>query len=112
MPPKSSEEVVLSFLFNEFHSNEYPEETADDAFELYSAYQVLKPRNISDDELAAGMVDGKKDSGIDSFFVFVNDTVLSPDDPLLTPNDASVKRLGQHPHLEVFLIQSRNTRSW
>jgi hypothetical protein len=112
MPPKSPEQVVLESLFNEFHSTEYPEDEADDVFELFSASHVLKPRNFTSDDLAAGVVDGTKDGGIDSFYVFVNGALLSPDDSLLVPGSDAVKKINAHPHLEVFLIQSKNKDSW
>jgi hypothetical protein len=112
MSAQSPEEMVLNSLFQDFHSTEYPGEEADYVFELYAASQVLKPRNISADELAAGIVDGDKDGGIDSFYVFVNGVPISPDDPLLTPGDDATKKIGAHPHLEIFLIQSKNSKSW
>jgi hypothetical protein len=112
MAIKSPEQVVLDSLFKDFCNTEYPGENPDDVFELYGASQVLKPREVSSDELAAGIVDGDKDGGIDSFFVFVNGVLLSPDDPLLTPGDEAIKKMGAHPHLEVFLIQSKNRKTW
>lgn len=112
MPTPRPEEVVLESLLQDFNSTEYPGENADDVFEIYAASQVLKPRNISSDELSAGIVDGSKDGGIDSFYVFVNGVPLSPDDPLLTPGNDATKKIGPHPHLEVFLIQTKNTKNW
>lgn len=112
MAPESPEQMVLGALFNNFLSTEYPGEDADYVFELYSASQVLKPRVISADELADGILDGKKDGGIDSFYVFINGICISPDDPLLTAGSEAAKKIGAHPHLEVFLIQSKNRTNW
>jgi AIPR protein len=112
MPPKSPEQIVLESLFNHFHSTEYPEDEADDVFEIFSASHVLKPRNFTSDDIASGIVDGTKDGGIDSFYVFVNGILLSSDDPLLVPGSEAVKKINTHPHLEVFLIQSKNKDSW
>jgi AIPR protein len=112
MPTQSPEQMILGALFEEFRSTEYPGEDADYVFELYSASQILKPRNISADELAAGIVDGQKDGGIDSFYVFLNGVLVSPDDPLLTQGGEAVKTISSHQHLEVFLIQSKNSAAW
>lgn len=112
MPPQSPEQAVLNSLFEDFRTTEYPDEDADYVFELYSASQILKPRNFTPDDLAAGVVGGQKDGGIDSFYVFVNGTLLSPDDPLLIPGDEAVKNISAHPHLEVFLIQAKNRTIW
>ena len=108
----SPEQAVLGSLFEDFRSTEYPGEEADDVFELYSASQILKPRNFSSDDLVAGIVNGDKDGGMDSFYVFVNGVLLSPDDPLLIKGDEAVKKISAHPHLEVFLIQAKNRTVW
>ena len=112
MASESPEQMVSGTLFNHFLSTEYPGEDADYVFELYSASQILKPRIISPDELADGIIDGKKDGGIDSFYVFINGVCISPDDPLLTTDSEAATRIGPHPHLEVFLIQSKNRTNW
>jgi AIPR protein len=108
----SPEQLVLDSLLTELQQTEYPDEDPDVVFEIYAASQILKPRNVSPDDIVAGMVDGSKDGGIDSFYVFVNSVLLSPDDPLLTPNSDAVKKLGAHPSLEVFLVQTKNSTSW
>jgi hypothetical protein len=112
MPPQSPEQAVLTALFADFRSTEYPGEDADYVFELYSASQVLKPRNFSSEDLAAGIVDDQKDGGIDSFYVFVNGALLSPDDALLIPGNEAIDKVSAHPHLEVFLIQAKNRTTW
>lgn len=47
-----------------------------------------------------------------SFYVFVSSVPLSLDELLLTSGDDATKKIGAHPHLEVFLIQSKNSTSW
>jgi hypothetical protein len=112
MPRQSPEQVVLDSLLQEFQSTEYPEEDPDYVFQLYGASQILKAKDVSPDELADGIVDGEKDGGIDSFYVFANSVLLRPDDPLLTPGDEAVRKIAAHPHLEIFLIQSKNSKTW
>jgi hypothetical protein len=112
MAQKTPEEVVLDSVFDEFCRTEYPGEDVSFAFEVFSASQVLKPRDITGDELSAGIVDGDGDGGIDSFYVFLNGTVLNVDDPLFDAGSESRRRIGQHPLLEVFLIQSKMSKNW
>jgi len=108
----SSEQIVLSSLFETFCNEEYPGDDPDEVFETFGATQVLKPHELSAPELAAGIVDGDKDGGLDSFFVFMNGTLLSPDDPILIDGDPATRSVGANPRLEVFLIQSKNKTSW
>ena len=110
--PRSSNSIVLDAAFREFHEVEYPELAADDAFERYATVQVLKPRDLSSDELVSGIVDGEHDGGVDGFFVFLNGVLLSPDDPVLVPGHSAVRQVGTRPDLEIVLIQAKNSDHW
>lgn len=112
MAIQSANQTVLESDFQNFLNTEYPGEDPDEVFELYSATQVLKPRELNSDELSDGIVDESKDGGIDSFFVFLNGTLLTPESPLLSPGDPALRQVAPNPRLEVFLIQSKNTRTW
>lgn len=109
---KSANETVLDAVFEEFQASEYPGLAADDAFERFSVAQVLKPREVTPEEIEAGIVDGSHDGGIDSFYVFVNGTLLDADDPLLAAPKGKANALATKPEVEVFLIQSRNKPKW
>ncbi|MBS3180039.1 MULTISPECIES: AIPR family protein [unclassified Pseudoclavibacter] len=112
MAIQSANQTVLESDFQNFLNTEYPGENPDDVFELYSATQVLKPRDLNPDELGDGVVDEAKDGGIDSFFVFLNGTLLTPESPLLIPGDPALRQVATNSRLEVFLIQSKNTHTW
>lgn len=112
MPPSTPDAIVVSALFEEFRINEYPTSNVDDAFERYSASLVLKPREVTADELENGIVDGERDGGIDGFFVLLNGGLLSADDPILNVGDEVLRKVGARPELEVFLVQSKNRPNW
>lgn len=112
MSSSNADQLVVASLFQDYCENEYPGDDPDEVFEKYAATQVLKPYELTADELAAGVVDGDRDGGVDSFFVFLNGSALSSDDPILEPGDPTVKKLGSHPELEIFLIQSKNKERW
>lgn len=112
MAAESPDQIVVKKLFQTFCDDEYPNEDVDAVFERYAAMQVLKPKELTTDELDEGIVDGGGDGGIDSFYVFLNGALLSPDDSILTPDDASLRSIGSRPSLEVFLIQSKNVEKW
>lgn len=52
---------------------------ADRAFALFAAEQILKSRELSADEVEAGIVDGGNDGGIDAVYSFLGDSVLDED---------------------------------
>lgn len=48
-----------------------------EVFEYLSAEQVLKDFDLKKEDLLVGIVDGKDDGGIDSFYIFVNGILLT-----------------------------------
>jgi len=112
MAVTNSDRVVIDALFKEYRDTEYPGEEPDDVFEKYAVTQVLKPKELTADELASGIVDGDRDGGVDGFYVFLNGALLDLDDAVLTPGDPTLRHLGSHPDLEVFLTQSKNVEKW
>lgn len=112
MSPSSADQVVVGSLFQEYCATEYPGDNPDEVFERYAATQILKPYELTADELAVGIVDGPRDGGVDGFYVFLNGSIVSADDAILKAGDPAVSRLGSHPELEVFLIQSKNRERW
>lgn len=104
--------LVLDKLFTEFAKAEYPNEPVDDVFGKFSVQQLIKPREMTPDELAAGIVDGAKDGGVDSFYVFINGALVDVDDPLLDEGSGPIRALAPNPEIEVFVVQSKNSSSW
>lgn len=47
-----------------------------EVFEKLATEQILKEFDLSSDEISKGIVDGKDDGGIDSFYIFVNGNLL------------------------------------
>lgn len=109
---ETADQQIIGTLFDQFAKAEYPKLKKDDAFERFAVTQVLKPREISTDELEAGIVDASDDGGLDSFYVFVNGALLDVDDALLDPQSEAFKSLAKGPHVEVVVVQSKNKKSW
>lgn len=110
--PQSADQAVVARVFQDFLDENYPGETADDVFELFCARQVLKSYDLDEDQLAAGIVDGSRDGGIDSFYVLLDGVPLNIDDPQLIPGDPSIKNVPMKSDLQVFILQSKNTEGW
>lgn len=56
----------------------------DEAFEIFCFEQALKRYDLSFDDLATGWTDGPEDGGVDGFFVFVDDHLVTDDESLHT----------------------------
>lgn len=54
-----------------------PSSDQGEVFEYLSAEQVLKDFDLKEDDILSGIVDGKDDGGIDSFYIFINGMLLT-----------------------------------
>ncbi|MYI85716.1 MAG: hypothetical protein F4081_02745, partial [Dehalococcoidia bacterium] len=55
-----------------------------DAFDYFACEQILKRYDLSGDEVAAGIVDGGGDGGIDAIFTFLDESLLVEDAEILS----------------------------
>lgn len=107
MAPKllSNNQLLLKECINqEFHeSNSYLSE--DDYFEFFTASQILKNYNLSDDEIEERLTGGGLDGGCDGIFVFLNGDLLILDQiETISAYKSSV--------LNLTIIQSKNKTSF
>lgn len=77
--------VLIDNILQERASDGRPSSNLGEVFELFSAEQLLKDFDLTDEEILKGIVDGKDDGGIDSFYIFVNDALLSDFDSFPWP---------------------------
>jgi len=106
------EQEVLDYIFSSFRDEQYPDEPIDEVFEIYTASQLLKHRNLSDEDISAGIVDGSHDGGIDCFYIFLNGALVQSDHPALDAQSEFVRRSPQHPSIDVVILQTKNSTSW
>lgn len=99
--PHNTETIVREFLAQE-KQVKAPEETENDFFEFYSPYLLLQDHRLSDEELRDGIVGAGGDGGVDSFFLFVND--------ILVTEDTNFNSLRGAPNVEIVIIQSKLER--
>lgn len=60
--------------------------TDSEVFEIFSAEQILKPYDLSQDEIQEGITDGAHDGAIDSAYLFYSNTLVSERLPKARPN--------------------------
>lgn len=83
----------------------------DEAFELFAAEQTLRARELSADEVAAGVVGGSNDGALDAIYVFLGGTLLSEDSEVLE-RGFSPNKLPVGVKLELWLIQAKRETSF
>ncbi|MEV6340284.1 AIPR family protein [Nocardia vinacea] len=103
---------IVNSSFKEFLDTQYPGERPDDVFERFVAVNLLSDKDLTPEDLERCVVDGSHDGGIDSFFVFLNGVLLTPDSPILEKGTEAARSVGRTPKIEFYLIQSKNQDSW
>ena len=73
-------------------------------FEIFTAEQVLKDFDLSDDEIERGITGGSNDGGVDSIYAFVNNDLIEEDTESSNYKRDSVIRL--------YLLQSKTSPSF
>lgn len=93
-------------LLKEIIQQEYKEngiyEKQDDFFEFFTTSQVLKNFDLSDNEIASGIIGGSHDGGCDGMYIFLNNDLITPDQiDNLTASKGSL--------LSLIIVQAKNT---
>lgn len=83
----------------------------DVAFELFAAEQAMDGRELSQDEIADGVIGGSNDGAIDAIFVFLGGTLLSEDSDVLQPGFTPSK-IPVGVKLELWLVQAKQETSF
>ena len=100
----TNDRILLDKILEQGRTEQSPELRADKYFELFTANQILKDFDLSYDEIESGIVDGSRDGGIDSAYVFVNAELLTED------SDLSTRR--RNIDIELVLIQSKTSEGF
>ena len=71
--------ILLNRLLDQHRKKVAQELTEVEYFDIFAADQVLKDFDLSQDELESGVIGGGGDGGIDSFYLFVNNSLYYED---------------------------------
>lgn len=82
----------------------YPDLDKDEFFEFFTADTVLVDFDLSNEEIASGIIDGPQDGGIDGAYLFINRQLWTKDSKYLN--------LRPPVDIELILIQSKNQYSF
>ena len=87
-------------MFDERRAAYDPLLKADDAFEIFCADVILTPHDPSIEDVSDRVVDGSKDGGVDSVFIYVN--------RVLVAEDTDLGNFKFPVEIELVVIQSKN----
>lgn len=106
-----NELVLLDQLFETRQAQRAQPSPVGEAFELFSAELVLKHMELSDDEIAAGIVGGGNDGALDAVYVFLGDNLIDEDSDVLAEafSPSSVPR---GIALRLWLVQAKHEASF
>ncbi|WP_338833982.1 hypothetical protein MHLNE_03540 [Moorella humiferrea] len=96
--------IILDQILEDKKKNIDISLTDDELFELFVFEQVLKEFDLSYEELLFGQVDGPDDGGIDGFFVFINDEMLT--------EDLLLEGIKKQPLIKIYIIQAKQSKSF
>lgn len=91
---------LLDGIIDERVENQIPSNRRDEAFEYLAFEQLLKPYDLSSEEILFGAIDGRADGGIDGFYIFVNGHLLMDVEGFTWPRSGSL--------LEVHIITCKH----
>lgn len=101
----TNNQMLLKTCVNQEYSESSTYNSENDYFEFFSAVQVLKNYNLSDNEIENGIVGNGNDGGCDGLYVFLNGELLSVDqiENLSAPKGSI---------LTLIIVQSKETYSF
>ncbi|WP_082691370.1 AIPR family protein [Paenibacillus rubinfantis] len=97
----STQLYLLNSIIDDY-KNSGSFKSTDEAFEFFSAEQILKDKDIGPEEIESGLIGAARDGGVDGFFVFMNGEFVYDPDEIKSSNQ---------PTLELHLMQFKNTNS-
>lgn len=83
----------------------------DEAFELFCLEEILKPCDLTDEEILAGQIGGGDDGGIDGLYVFLNDGLIEEDSHIFD-DSFETKSIGKGAEIKLLAVQAKQSASF
>jgi hypothetical protein len=100
----SNDVILLSEMIEQDMRRVAPEANRVDHETFFSAKHYLRHYKATNDDLIAGIVDGRHDGGIDGSYIFVNSLAIRDDVPMSS--------LGRNATLDLVFIQVKNSKGF
>lgn len=105
MKLNSNRQRILYELFQQEYQENAPNTEESHYFELFASTQILKGKDLSDEEVESGVLGSGSDGGCDSVYTFFNECYMTEDlvDDLVSSKGASI---------ELVIIQAKRETSF
>ncbi|MDA3627389.1 AIPR family protein [Saccharopolyspora sp. WRP15-2] len=110
MPPTGTQTLVRT-VFDQWRSENLSNAPADDAWEIFSSWLLLKDNDLTLDIIQAGVVDGQNDGGIDALYTLLEGSVVERDTAIVENPDIA-REYAEGLELELHIIQAKNRESF
>ncbi len=97
----NNDQIILDQIVKEEHAKRAPNSRYSQFFELFTAEQVLKNYDLSEDEIEYGLAGSSLDGGVDAVYTFANGELVQ--------DDFDSSGLKRNVLLEVVLVQSKTS---
>ena len=92
--------ILIDNIIQERINEGMPSSNSGEVFEYLSSEQILKDYDLAKEDILSGIVDGRNDGGIDSFYIFVNGALLTNLESFSLPRKSC--------EISLYLITSRH----
>ena len=92
--------VIVDHIIKERIDKNIPSKDKGEVYEFLANEQILKDLDLSKEEILSGIIDGKDDGGIDSFYIFVNGNLLNDISDFLWPK--------RHAEITIYIITCKH----
>jgi AIPR protein len=93
--------LLVDRILDEYCTNQSPNQERGKLFELFALENLLKDYDLSTDEMELGIVDGRDDAGIDAWYLFLDNTLITD------PSDFSGYRVST-PHIKTLIFTAKH----
>lgn len=110
MPPTGTQTLVKT-VFDQWHDTNAPKMEADDAWEIFTSWLLLRGYNLTLDDIHSGVVGGSDDAGIDGVFTLLEGASLEVDSDIVE-KPSTAREFQEGLELELHVIQAKNRDSF
>jgi hypothetical protein len=107
----SGAQTLIETVFHDWTQENLPTATPDDAWELFTAWLLLRDSDATLDAIQNGIVDGGNDGGIDALYTLLEGGILPPDH-LVVENARAARDMTEGLDLSLYVIQAKNNTSF
>lgn len=73
----ANKNLILEEILKKYNENSEKGSDSDANFELFAAEQLLKDKNLDQEEIESGLLGASNDNGIDGFFIFLDNELIT-----------------------------------